>query len=134
MGAFIFTVSNAVTTKITRTNPVSLKLASIHWSFFPHKALLQRTGYSLEITTGQRKYGGPPPDWPPESLQPPPGSEVFVGKVPKDMFEDELVSLFEQCGRIWDLRLMMDPLSGANRGYAFIKYCGKDGAEAAVRM
>ena len=59
---------------------------------------------------------------------------MFVGKVPKDMFEDELVPLFEQCGRIWDLRLMMDPLSGANRGYAFIKYCRKEGAEAAVRM
>ncbi len=27
------------------------------------KELLDRTGYSLDITTGQRKYGGPPPDW-----------------------------------------------------------------------
>ena len=50
------------------------------------------------------------------------------------MFEDELVPLFELCGRIWDLRIMMDPLSGANRGYAFIKFCAKDGAEAAVKM
>lgn len=25
--------------------------------------ILKRTGYSLEITVGQRKYGGPCPDW-----------------------------------------------------------------------
>jgi len=25
--------------------------------------ILDRTGYSLEITSGQRKYGGPPPDY-----------------------------------------------------------------------
>lgn len=24
------------------------------------KALLERTGYTLDVTTGQRKYGGPP--------------------------------------------------------------------------
>lgn len=27
------------------------------------QAILERTGYSLDVTTGQRKYGGPPPDW-----------------------------------------------------------------------
>ena len=27
------------------------------------KALLERTGYTLDITAGQRKYGGPPPGW-----------------------------------------------------------------------
>ena len=25
------------------------------------QAILDRTGYSLDVTTGQRKYGGPPP-------------------------------------------------------------------------
>lgn len=27
------------------------------------KEILDRTGYQLEITVGQRKYGGPPPGW-----------------------------------------------------------------------
>lgn len=27
------------------------------------KEILNRTGYPLEVTQGQRKYGGPPPDW-----------------------------------------------------------------------
>lgn len=39
------------------------------------KALLDRSGYTLDITTGQRKYGGPPPGW--EGPPPGTGSEVF---------------------------------------------------------
>lgn len=27
------------------------------------KEILDRTAYNLEVTIGQRKYGGPPPDW-----------------------------------------------------------------------
>lgn len=26
--------------------------------------ILERTGYKIEVTVGQRKYGGPPPDGP----------------------------------------------------------------------
>lgn len=37
--------------------------------------ILDRTGYSLDVTTGQRKYGGPPPDMD-ESSQPGAGHEV----------------------------------------------------------
>ena len=39
------------------------------------KELLERTGYTLDITTGQRKYGGPPPGW----EGPPPGQGEKVG-------------------------------------------------------
>uniref|UniRef100_A0A8C8JS29 RRM domain-containing protein n=1 Tax=Oncorhynchus tshawytscha TaxID=74940 RepID=A0A8C8JS29_ONCTS len=75
------------------------------------KALLERTGYTLDVTTGQRKYGGPPPEEVFQGAQPGIGTEVFVGKIPRDLYEDELVPLFEKAGTIWDLRLMMDPLS-----------------------
>ncbi|XP_069129792.1 heterogeneous nuclear ribonucleoprotein Q-like isoform X1 [Argopecten irradians] len=95
------------------------------------KEILDRTGYSLDVTTGQRKYGGPPPDTNDET-PPGPGHEVFVGKIPKDVFEDELIPLFEECGKIWDLRLMMDPMTGFNRGYCFVTYCEKAGAQEAV--
>lgn len=30
---------------------------------FPFQSILERTGYTLDVTTGQRKYGGPPPGW-----------------------------------------------------------------------
>lgn len=40
------------------------------------KALLDRTEYTLDVTTGQRKYGGPPPDSVYTGSQPPVGTEV----------------------------------------------------------
>uniref|UniRef100_A0A8C2HKP1 RRM domain-containing protein n=1 Tax=Cyprinus carpio TaxID=7962 RepID=A0A8C2HKP1_CYPCA len=60
--------------------------------------------------------------------------QIFVGKIPRDLFEDELVPLFEKAGPIWDLRLMMDPLSGLNRGYAFLTFCTKEAAQEAVKL
>jgi heterogeneous nuclear ribonucleoprotein R len=96
------------------------------------RAILERTGYTLDVTTGQRKYGGPPPNW--DGSPPGNGCEVFCGKIPKDMYEDELIPHFEKCGRIWDLRLMMDPMSGLNRGYAFITFTTRDEALEAVKQ
>lgn len=49
------------------------------------------------------------------------------------MYEDELIPLFEQCGTIWDLRLMMDPMTGTNRGYAFVTFTTRDAAYNAVQ-
>lgn len=60
--------------------------------------------------------------------------QIFVGKIPRDLFEDELVPLFEKAGPIWDLRLMMDPFSGLNRGYAFVTFCTKEAAQQAVKL
>lgn len=40
------------------------------------QALLERTGYTLDVTTGQRKYGGPPPEDVFKGTQPGIGTEV----------------------------------------------------------
>ena len=40
------------------------------------KEILNRTGYKLDVTTGQRKYGGPPPNW--EGEEPVSGCEVSI--------------------------------------------------------
>jgi len=37
--------------------------------------ILERTKYSHDVSTGQRKYGGPPPDW--TGVQPGAGHEVM---------------------------------------------------------
>ncbi|XP_064617674.1 heterogeneous nuclear ribonucleoprotein R-like isoform X2 [Liolophura sinensis] len=96
------------------------------------KEILDRTGYSLDVTTGQRKYGGPPPNW--DHPQPGAGHEVFCGKIPRDIYEDELIPLFEKCGNIWDLRLMMDPVNNCNRGYCFVTFCDRESAKDCVKQ
>ncbi|XP_039221350.1 APOBEC1 complementation factor isoform X6 [Crotalus tigris] len=95
------------------------------------RTLIQRTGYSLIQENGQRKYGGPPPDWdgpPPER-----GCEIFIGKLPRDLFEDELIPLCEKVGKIYEMRMMMD-FSGNNRGYAFVTFCNKQEAKNAIKQ
>lgn len=92
-------------------------------------ALMERTGYKMVQENGQRKYG-PPPGW--QGQSPPRGCEIFVGKIPRDVYEDELVPVFESVGRIYEMRLMMD-FDGKNRGYAFVMYTQKHEAKRAVR-
>lgn len=91
--------------------------------------LMERTGYNIVQENGQRKYG-PMPDW--EGQPPMRGCEIFVGKIPRDCYEDELVPVFEKMGRIYELRLMMD-FSGSNRGYCFVMYTNRNDAQRAVR-
>uniref|UniRef100_A0A3Q3J626 Probable RNA-binding protein 46 n=1 Tax=Monopterus albus TaxID=43700 RepID=A0A3Q3J626_MONAL len=93
--------------------------------------LMEKTGYNVVQENGQRKYGGPPPGW--EGPAPPRGCEVFVGKIPRDMYEDKLVPLFERAGRLYELRLMME-FSGENRGYAFVMYTNREAAQRAIQM
>lgn len=92
-------------------------------------SLMGRTGYGMVQENGQRKYG-PPPGW--DSASPPRGCEIFVGKIPRDVYEDELVPVFESVGQIYEMRLMMD-FDGKNRGYAFVMYTQKHQAKRAVR-
>lgn len=157
--------------KAARPGPNEEKLAEI----------LARTGYSHEVSSGQRKYGGPPPNWPepvtvidyigditkpldapdtlisivvqnghkdeamiesvtvahpaavPPMVHPGVGCECFVGKLPRDLFEDELIPVFEKEGKIWDLRLMIDPSTGFSKGYCFVTYCDKEAAALAAK-
>ena len=94
--------------------------------------LVAKTGYSLSVSARQRSYG-PPPDW----SAPVPGKEcqVFVGKIPKQIFEDELVPLFERAGKIYELRLMMEgPPSVISRGFGFVVYATAADARRAESM
>ncbi|XP_019363308.1 PREDICTED: APOBEC1 complementation factor isoform X1 [Gavialis gangeticus] len=95
------------------------------------RALIQRTGYNLIQENGQRKFGGPPPGWdgpPPER-----GCEIFIGKLPRDLFEDELIPLCEKIGKIYEMRMMMD-FNGNNRGYAFVTFSNKQEAKNAIKQ
>ncbi|XP_061436974.1 probable RNA-binding protein 46 [Lethenteron reissneri] len=91
--------------------------------------LVLRTGYNIVQENGQRKLG-PPPDW----QGPPParGCEVFLARIPRDLYEDELVPVLEAVGRLYQLRLMMT-YHGENRGYAFATFATRSQAADAVR-
>ena len=60
--------------------------------------------------------------------------KVICGRIPKEVFEDQLIPLFEKCGTIWDLRLMMDPMSGYNRSFCFVTFVEKAGSTEAVKQ
>ena len=49
------------------------------------------------------------------------------------MYEDELIPAFEQCGPIYDFRLMMDSMTGLNKGYAFCTYTTHQAAKDSVQ-
>jgi len=80
--------------------------------------LANRPNYKIEQINGQRLYRVENDE---QMAEPMRGSEVFIGRLPRDCYEDELVPIFEEIGPIRRLRLMMD-FSGTNRGYAFVVY------------
>lgn len=90
--------------------------------------LLNRTKCLIAQENGQRRYG-PPPDWKGET--PLRGCEVFVGKIPRDCFEDELIPIFERIGPIYMFRLMME-FNGSNRGYGFCVYTNREDTKRAI--
>ena len=58
-------------------------------SKFVLQEILDRTGYSLDVTTGQRKYGGPPPGGDPT----PPGTGHEVRNRASIMFNQLLMKM-----------------------------------------
>ncbi|NXI59168.1 DND1 protein, partial [Chloroceryle aenea] len=97
------------------------KMALLAWT--------KETGISLVQINGQRRYGGPPPGW--VGNPPPAGTEVFIGKLPQDVYENVLIPLFQSVGKLYEFRLMMT-FSGLNRGFAYAKYSSRRGAKNAI--
>jgi len=89
--------------------------------------LMNETGYSIEQDNGQRIYG-PPPDW---TGPAPKDSEIFIGKLPNDIYEYDIVPLFSSVGKIYKLRIMQN-FSGLNRGFAFVQYTTPEEADKAI--
>ncbi|KAJ7412327.1 dead end protein 1 isoform X1 [Pitangus sulphuratus] len=89
----------------------------------------RETGIELVQINGQRRYGGPPPGW--VGAPPPAGTEVYIGKLPQDLYEDVLIPLFQSVGKLYEFRLMMT-FSGLNRGFAYARYCSQRGARDAI--
>ena len=59
--------------------------------------------------------------------------EVFVGGLDKDITEEDLSSVFKKVGDVLEVRLMKNPQTGKNKGYAFIRYATAALAKKAAR-
>lgn len=94
------------------------------------KNLQIQTNCPIVQNKWHRKFG-PPTFW--KDLPPPKGSEIFVGKIPRDLFEDELIPVLQRGGNLYEVRLMMEP-SGFNRGFAYVRYASKEEAEKAISI
>lgn len=86
---------------------------------------------AIELRNGQRKYGGPPQNW--SGPLPTKGSEVFVGKIPRDLTEKDLLPIFESVGPVFEMRLMLE-LNGGNRGFAFVTFTTPADASKAIQQ
>uniref|UniRef100_A0A8C5NLL9 DND microRNA-mediated repression inhibitor 1 n=1 Tax=Junco hyemalis TaxID=40217 RepID=A0A8C5NLL9_JUNHY len=97
------------------------KMALLAWE--------KETGIELVQINGQRRYGGPPPGW--VGGPPPAGTEVYIARLPQDIYEDTLLPLFGSVGRLYEFRLMMT-FSGMNRGFAYARYASRQDARRAI--
>ncbi|KAL3316249.1 APOB1 complementation factor [Cichlidogyrus casuarinus] len=84
--------------------------------------------YAFSSEKGQRIYG-PPKDWAGEA--PEHGCEVFIGHIPRDCLEHELMNVFAGVGRIYQFRLMMES-PNCNRGFGFCCYTNKEDTRRAM--
>ncbi|XP_056631486.1 probable RNA-binding protein 46 [Diorhabda sublineata] len=93
------------------------------------KNLTDKSGYEIIQINGQRIYA------PPASTniqQPPKGCEIFIGKISRTIYEDELIPLFEKVGPLYKFRLMLD-FNEKSRGYAFATFFNAEDANRAIK-
>src|SRR5271154_1572684 len=58
---------------------------------------------------------------------------VFVGNIPFNLSEEEIIHLLGQAGQVTKFRLMTDPDTGKPKGFGFADFADADSAASAVR-
>ena len=58
--------------------------------------------------------------------------EVFVGGLDKDVKEEDLKKVFSAVGEVTEVRLMMNPQTKKNKGFAFLRFATVEEAKRAV--
>lgn len=88
------------------------------------------SNYPLVQINGRRLLGPPK-----NHVGPPPenGCELYIKRIPKDMFEIDIVPHFQRFGKVYEFRLMMD-YNNMNRGYGYIKFCNETDALRALEV
>lgn len=58
---------------------------------------------------------------------------VFVGNIPYDMTEEQLIDIFKEVGPVLSFKLVFDRDTGKARGYGFCEYADHETAASAIR-
>ncbi|GAA0173891.1 RNA metabolism protein [Lithospermum erythrorhizon] len=57
--------------------------------------------------------------------------EIFIGGLDKDATEEDLRNVFSQVGEVTEIRLMMNPQTNKNKGFAFLRFATVNQAKRA---
>ena len=58
--------------------------------------------------------------------------KLFIGNLPYDISEQELMNLFAEYGDIVETKLMKDQFTGKSRGFAFVEMSSRSGGQQAM--
>jgi cleavage stimulation factor subunit 2 len=58
---------------------------------------------------------------------------VFVGNIPYDASEEQLIEIFQEVGPVVSFRLVFDRETGKSKGYGFCEYGDAETALSAMR-
>ena len=96
-------------------------------------AFQQSTGCQVHCERGLRRSCFPIKDGLAQKGPSERGREVFIGRLPRDLLEDELYRMTLPYGEVVEIRLMlMYDCPSMNRGYAFVVFSRKEEAKTAI--
>lgn len=58
--------------------------------------------------------------------------KLFIGSLPYDITESELMDLFTKFGEVVNLNLVKDQFTGHSRGFAFVEMASRSGGQQAM--
>jgi RNA recognition motif-containing protein len=59
--------------------------------------------------------------------------DIYIGNLPYDFDEEELVEMFEEYGEVKKPKIVRDRFTKASRGYGFIEIVNNDAAQKAIK-
>lgn len=62
-----------------------------------------------------------------------PSRVIYVGSIPYDQTEEQILDIFKTVGPVANIRLVFDKESGKSKGFAFVEYVDPGSAASAVR-